>query len=39
MAEACGKLTGRPGIAFVTRSPGATNAINAMHTAFQDPRR
>ncbi|MDU0342558.1 thiamine pyrophosphate-binding protein [Bosea rubneri] len=36
MAEAYGKLTGRPGIAFVTRSPGATNAVNAVHTAFQD---
>jgi acetolactate synthase-1/2/3 large subunit len=36
MAEAHGKLTGRPGIAFVTRSPGATNAVNAVHTAFQD---
>ncbi|XBS67932.1 thiamine pyrophosphate-binding protein [Acerihabitans sp. KWT182] len=36
MAEAYGKLTGRPGIAFVTRSPGATNAVNGIHTAFQD---
>lgn len=36
MAEAYGKLTSRPGIAFVTRSPGATNAVNAVHTAFQD---
>lgn len=36
MAEAYGKLTGRPGIAFVTRSPGATNAVNGVHTAFQD---
>lgn len=36
MAEAQGKLTGRPGVAFVTRSPGATNAVNAVHTAFQD---
>jgi acetolactate synthase I/II/III large subunit len=36
MAEAYGKLTGRPGIAFVTRSPGATNAVNAVHTAYQD---
>lgn len=36
MAEAHGKLTGRPGIAFVTRSPGATNAVNGVHTAFQD---
>lgn len=36
MAEAHGKLTGQPGIAFVTRSPGATNAVNGVHTAFQD---
>ena len=36
MAEAHGKLTGRPGIAFVTRSPGATNAVNGVHTAYQD---
>ena len=36
MACADGKLTGRPGIAFVTRSPGATNAVNAVHTAYQD---
>ncbi|WP_413733653.1 thiamine pyrophosphate-binding protein [Sodalis sp. RH21] len=36
MAEAYGKLTGRPGIVFVTRSPGATNAVNGIHTAFQD---
>ena len=36
MAEAYGKLTGRAGIAFVTRSPGATNAVNAVHTAYQD---
>lgn len=36
MAEADGKLTGHPGIAFVTRSPGATNAVNAVHTAYQD---
>ncbi|WP_313348403.1 thiamine pyrophosphate-binding protein [Paracoccus sp. (in: a-proteobacteria)] len=36
MAEAHGKLTGRPGVAFVTRSPGATNAVNGVHTAFQD---
>lgn len=36
MAEAYGKLTGRPGLAFVTRSPGATNAVNGVHTAFQD---
>lgn len=36
MAEAYGKLTGKPGVAFVTRSPGATNAVNGIHTAFQD---
>jgi len=36
MAEAHGKLTGRPGIALVTRSPGATNAAGGIHTAFQD---
>ncbi len=36
MAEACGKLTGKPGICFVTRGPGATNASIGVHTAFQD---
>ena len=36
MAEAAGKLTGRPGIAFVTRGPGACNAAIGLHTAFQD---
>ena len=36
MAEAQGKLTGRPGICFVTRGPGATNASIGVHTAFQD---
>lgn len=36
MAEADGKLTGRPGIAFVTRGPGATNASSGIHIAFQD---
>ena len=36
MAEAYGKLTGRPGIALVTRGPGATNASIGIHTAFQD---
>ncbi len=36
MAEAQGKLTGRPGVAFVTRGPGATNASIGVHTAFQD---
>lgn len=35
-AEAYGKTTGRPGICFVTRGPGATNACNGVHTAFQD---
>jgi acetolactate synthase-1/2/3 large subunit len=36
MAEAYGKLTGRPGIAFVTRGPGATNASAGVHIAQQD---
>ena len=36
MAEATGKLTGAPGIAFVTRGPGATNASAGVHIAFQD---
>ena len=36
MAEADGKLTGRPGICFVTRGPGATHAAVGVHTAFQD---
>jgi acetolactate synthase-1/2/3 large subunit len=36
MAEAHGKLTGRPGICFVTRGPGATQASVGVHTAFQD---
>ena len=36
MAEAEGKLTGRPGIAMVTRGPGATNASHAIHIAAQD---
>jgi acetolactate synthase-1/2/3 large subunit len=35
-AEAYGKLTGRPGIAFVTRGPGASNAAIGIHTAQQD---
>lgn len=35
-AEAYGKLTGRPGIAFVTRGPGATNAAAGVHVAQQD---
>ncbi len=36
MAEAYGKLTGRPGVAFVTRGPGASNAAIGIHTAAQD---
>ncbi len=36
MAEADGKLTGRPGICFVTRGPGATHAAVGVHTARQD---
>lgn len=36
MAEAYGKLTGRPGVCMVTRGPGATNASIGVHTAFQD---
>jgi acetolactate synthase-1/2/3 large subunit len=36
MAEAYGKLTGRPGVCFVTRGPGATNAAIGVHTAHQD---
>lgn len=36
MAEAHAKLTGKPGICFVTRGPGATNAAVGVHTAFQD---
>ena len=36
MAEAHGKLTGRPGICMVTRGPGATNASLGIHTARQD---
>jgi acetolactate synthase I/II/III large subunit len=36
MADADGKMTGRPGIAFVTRGPGATNASAGVHVAFQD---
>jgi acetolactate synthase-1/2/3 large subunit len=35
-AEAYGKLTGRPGICFVTRGPGASNASIGLHTAHQD---
>lgn len=36
MAAAYGKLTGQPGICFVTRGPGATNASIGVHTAMQD---
>ncbi|GGF46573.1 thiamine pyrophosphate protein [Azorhizobium oxalatiphilum] len=36
MADAYGKLTGRPGICFVTRGPGATNASHGLHIAAQD---
>jgi acetolactate synthase-1/2/3 large subunit len=36
MAEAAGKLTGRAGVCFVTRGPGATNSSIGVHTAFQD---
>lgn len=36
MADAYAKLTGKPGICAVTRGPGATNASNGIHTAFQD---
>ncbi|MDD0815489.1 thiamine pyrophosphate-binding protein [Curvibacter sp. HBC28] len=36
MAEAHGKLSGRPGVCLVTRGPGATNASIGVHTAFQD---
>ena len=36
MADAQGRLSGRPGVCFVTRGPGATNASIGIHTAFQD---
>jgi len=36
MADAYGKLTGRPGICMVTRGPGATHAAGGIHTAYQD---
>jgi acetolactate synthase-1/2/3 large subunit len=36
MAEACAKLTGEPGVLFVTRGPGATNGSVGVHTAMQD---
>jgi acetolactate synthase-1/2/3 large subunit len=36
MADAYGKLTGKPGVLFVTRGPGAANGAVGVHTAFQD---
>ena len=36
MADAQGRLSGRPGVCFVTRGPGATNSSIGLHTAFQD---
>jgi acetolactate synthase I/II/III large subunit len=36
MADAQGKLSGQPGVCFVTRGPGASNAAVGLHTAFQD---
>src|SRR5271170_5711130 len=36
MAESHGKATGRPGVCFVTRGPGATNAAAGVHIAYQD---
>ncbi|WP_245834213.1 thiamine pyrophosphate-binding protein [Yoonia maricola] len=36
MAEAYGKMTGKPGVCFVTRGPGATNASAGIHIAMQD---
>lgn len=36
MADATARLTGKPGVAFVTRGPGATNASAGVHIAFQD---
>jgi acetolactate synthase I/II/III large subunit len=36
MAEAYGKLTGEPGVLFVTRGPGAANGAIGVHTGFQD---
>ena len=36
MADAHARLTGRPGVCFVTRGPGATNAAGGIHTAMQD---
>src|SRR5262245_23528695 len=36
MAEAWGKITGEPGVCFVTRGPGAANAMAGLHVAMQD---
>ena len=36
MAEAYGKLSGKPGVCFVTRGPGAANAMSGIHIAYQD---
>src|SRR5262245_41319931 len=36
MAEAWGKITGEPGVCFVTRGPGAANAMSGLHVARQD---
>ena len=36
MAEACGKLTGLPGVAFVTRAAGAANAVSGVYVAQHD---
>src|SRR5215470_16836357 len=36
MAEAWGKITGEPGVCFVTRGPGAANAMAGLHVAQQD---
>jgi acetolactate synthase-1/2/3 large subunit len=36
MAEAWGKITGEPGVCFVTRGPGASNAMSGLHVAQQD---
>jgi acetolactate synthase-1/2/3 large subunit len=36
MAEAWGKITGEPGVLFVTRGPGAANAMSGLHVAQQD---
>jgi acetolactate synthase-1/2/3 large subunit len=38
MADAWGRLTGKPGICMVTRGPGATNASAGLHVAKQDSR-